>query len=50
MHLDRCDRHDKKVLALRGEKGEWRTFNRKNTFKVMDLEYVLKERKKSAPD
>lgn len=44
--LDRCERHNKRILALREEKGSWSSGNGRSVFKVSSPEEIQKQRKK----
>lgn len=41
--LDRCGKHDKKILALRDEKGSWAQSTNRSTFKVSSLEEIQRQ-------
>lgn len=41
--LDRCERHNKKLVALREEKGAWTTGAGRSVFKVTSLEEIEKQ-------
>lgn len=44
--LDRCSKHDKKILALRDEKGSWvHAQNQRAVFKVSTLEDIEKQKR-----
>jgi hypothetical protein len=43
--LDRCERHAKKILALKNEKGSWAQSNGRSTFKVSSLDDIQKQRR-----
>lgn len=44
--LDRCEKHDKKVVALRNEKGSWvHSQNQRAVFKVSTLEDIERQRR-----
>jgi hypothetical protein len=42
--LDRCEKHNKKLLNLREEKGAWTTGTGRSVFKVSSLEDIQKQR------
>lgn len=42
--LDRCDKHNRKLLALKEEKGSWQQNNVRSVFKVSSLEEIEKQR------
>lgn len=42
--LDRCDKHNKKILALKEEKGHWAQSNGRSVFKVSSLEDIQRQR------
>lgn len=42
--LDRCDRHNSKVLALREEKGEWQQRDGRSQFKISTPDEIMKLR------
>ncbi len=44
--LDRCERHNKKLVALREEKGAWTTGSGRSVFKVSSIEDIEKRRSK----
>lgn len=44
--LDRCEKHARKILALRDEKGTWAQANGRSTFKVSSVEDIQKQVKK----
>ena len=45
--LDRCDRHNRKILALREEKGSWAAqSNGRSNFKVSSIEEITRQQKK----
>ena len=46
LSLDRCERHNKKILALREEKGSWAQSSTRSSFKVSSLEDIQKQRGK----
>lgn len=43
--LDRCERHNKKILALRDEKGAWTSGQGRSVFKVSSLEDIKKQKR-----
>lgn len=44
--LDRCGRHDRKVLALRNEKGSWvQTPGSRASFRISTLEDIERQRR-----
>ena len=48
LSLDRCSRHNKKLLALRDEKGSWAQSNGgRSVFKVSSLEEIQRQKKKN---
>lgn len=44
--LDRCSKHDKKIVALREERGSWAQANTRSTFKVSTLDDIKKQKKR----
>lgn len=47
LSLDRCDRHSKKLLALRDEKGSWVHHDSSRTpFKVSSVSEIQAQRRK----
>lgn len=46
LSLDRCERHAKKILALREEQGSWAQSNGRAAFKVSSLEDIEKQKRK----
>jgi hypothetical protein len=43
--LDRCEKHARKVVALKDEKGSWQQSNGRSTFKVSSLEEIQKQKR-----
>lgn len=44
--LDRCEKHARKILSFKDEKGSWAQANGRSTFKVTTLEDISQQRKK----
>lgn len=42
--LDRCSRHNKKLLALKEEKGSWAQGSGRSVFKVSSVEDIQRQR------
>lgn len=43
--LDRCERHAKRIVAFRDEKGSWTNGSGRSVFKVSSLEDIEAQRK-----
>ena len=44
LSLDRCERHRKKIEALKNEKGSWSTASGRSSFKVSTPEEIERQR------
>lgn len=44
--LDRCGKHNKKIIALREERGSWAQSNPRSAFKVSSLDDIKKQKKR----
>lgn len=47
LSLDRCEKHNKKILALKDERGSWAQTNARSTFKVSTPEEIQRQRRSS---
>ena len=47
LSLDRCSKHDRKIMALRDEKGTWAQSTNRSTFKVSSLEEIQRQQQKA---
>lgn len=45
LSLDRCAKHNRKILALKEEKGSWAQSNARSTFKVSTPDEILRQRR-----